>query len=52
MLNLIQQTGVKGCRVILISHNMPNVFEVSDRIHIARVRRPRRRDHAEIPYAN
>ena len=23
--------------MILISHNMPNVFEVSDRIHIARL---------------
>ena len=37
MLNLIQQIKAKGLPVILISHNMPNVFEVSDRIHIARL---------------
>lgn len=33
VLNLIQQIKAKGLPVILISHNMPNVFEVSDRIH-------------------
>ena len=37
VLNLIQQIKAKGLPVILISHNMPNVFEVSDRIHIARL---------------
>jgi fructose transport system ATP-binding protein len=37
VLNLIQQIKDKGMPVILISHNMPNVFEVSDRIHIARL---------------
>ena len=37
VLNLIQQIKEKGLPVILISHNMPNVFEVSDRIHIARL---------------
>ena len=37
VLNLIQQIKAKGMPVILISHNMPNVFEVSDRIHIARL---------------
>ena len=37
MLNLIQQIKGRGLPVILISHNMPNVFEVSDRIHIARL---------------
>jgi fructose transport system ATP-binding protein len=36
-LNLIRQIKAKGLPVILISHNMPNVFEVSDRIHIARL---------------
>ena len=37
VLNLIQQIKGRGLPVILISHNMPNVFEVSDRIHIARL---------------
>jgi fructose transport system ATP-binding protein len=27
----------KGLSVILISHNMPHVFEIADRIHIARL---------------
>ena len=26
----------KGLPVILISHNMPHVFEIADRIHVAR----------------
>jgi fructose transport system ATP-binding protein len=37
VLNLIQQIKAKGLPVILISHNMPNVFEVADRIHIQRL---------------
>ncbi len=37
VLNLISQIKAKGLPVILISHNMPNVFEVADRIHIARL---------------
>jgi len=37
VLNLIRQIKEKGLPVILISHNMPNVFEVADRIHIARL---------------
>jgi fructose transport system ATP-binding protein len=37
VLNLIQEIKGRGLPVILISHNMPNVFEVSDRIHIARL---------------
>jgi fructose transport system ATP-binding protein len=37
VLNLIGQIKDKGLPVILISHNMPNVFEVADRIHIARL---------------
>ena len=37
VLNLIRKIKSKGLPVILISHNMPNVFEVSDRIHIARL---------------
>jgi fructose transport system ATP-binding protein len=37
VLTLIGQIKAKGLPVILISHNMPNVFEVADRIHIARL---------------
>ncbi len=37
VLNLIKEIKARGLPVILISHNMPNVFEVSDRIHIARL---------------
>ena len=37
VLDLIQKVRDKGLPVILISHNMPHVFEVADRIHIHRV---------------
>ena len=37
VLNLIRKIKAKGMPIILISHNMPNVFEVADRIHIARL---------------
>jgi fructose transport system ATP-binding protein len=37
VLNLIRRIKDRGLPVILISHNMPNVFEVADRIHIARL---------------
>jgi fructose transport system ATP-binding protein len=37
VLELIQQVRARGMPVILISHNMPHVFEVSDRIHIHRL---------------
>lgn len=37
VLELIKQIKDRGMPVILISHNMPNVFEVADRIHIARL---------------
>jgi len=37
VLNLIRTIQAKGLPVILISHNMPNVFEVVDRVHIARL---------------
>jgi fructose transport system ATP-binding protein len=39
VLNLIRQIKSRGLPVILISHNMPNVFEVADRIHIQRLGR-------------
>jgi fructose transport system ATP-binding protein len=37
VLDLIRQVRDKGLAVILISHNMPNVFEVADRVHIHRL---------------
>ena len=39
MLELIQRVRENGLPVILISHNMPHVFEVADRIHIQRLGR-------------
>ena len=39
VLNLIRDVRDRGIPVILISHNMPHVFEVSDRIHIHRLGR-------------
>ena len=37
VLELIQQVRERGLPVVLISHNMPHVFEVADRIHIHRL---------------
>jgi len=37
VLELIQQVRDRGMPVVLISHNMPQVFEVADRIHIHRL---------------
>lgn len=37
VLNLIQEVRARGLPVILISHNMPHVFEVADRIHVHRL---------------
>jgi fructose transport system ATP-binding protein len=39
VLELIRSVRDKGLPVILISHNMPHVFEVADRIHIQRLGR-------------
>jgi fructose transport system ATP-binding protein len=39
VLELIRRVRDNGLPVILISHNMPNVFEVADRIHIQRLGR-------------
>jgi fructose transport system ATP-binding protein len=39
VLKLIRDLRNRGLPVILISHNMPNVFEVADRIHIQRLGR-------------
>jgi fructose transport system ATP-binding protein len=37
VLELIKQVRRQGMPVILISHNMPHVFEVADRVHIQRL---------------
>jgi fructose transport system ATP-binding protein len=39
VLDLILEVRGRGLPVILISHNMPHVFEVADRIHIQRLGR-------------
>lgn len=39
VLNLIRQLRDQGMPVVLISHNMPHVFEVADRIHVHRLGR-------------
>jgi fructose transport system ATP-binding protein len=37
VLDLIQRVRERGLPVILISHDMPHVFELADRIHIMRL---------------
>lgn len=37
VLELIQDVKTRGIPIILISHNMPHVFEVADRIHVHRL---------------
>ena len=39
VLDLIQDVKSRGMPIVLISHNMPHVFEVADRIHIHRLGR-------------
>ena len=39
VLELIQDVRARGLPIILISHNMPHVFEVADRIHVHRLGR-------------
>ncbi|MCL4121905.1 UNVERIFIED_CONTAM: hypothetical protein GTU68_014830 [Idotea baltica] len=39
VLELIQDVRARGIPIILISHNMPHVFEVADRVHIHRLGR-------------
>ena len=39
VLQLIRDVRDRGLPVILISHNMPHVFEVADRIHVHRLGR-------------
>jgi fructose transport system ATP-binding protein len=37
VLELIRRVRDRGLPVVLISHNMPHVFELADRIHVARL---------------
>ncbi|NDW00361.1 ATP-binding cassette domain-containing protein [Salipiger sp. PrR002] len=37
VLDLIQEVRSRGIPIILISHNMPHVFEVADRVHVHRL---------------
>jgi fructose transport system ATP-binding protein len=37
VLALIRRVRDRGLPVVLISHNMPHVFEIADRIHVARL---------------
>ncbi|WP_077033140.1 ATP-binding cassette domain-containing protein [Pelomonas sp. KK5] len=37
VLELIRRVRDQGLSVVLISHNMPHVFEIADRIHVARL---------------
>ena len=39
MLDLIRRVRDRGLSVVLISHDMPHVFEIADRIHVARLGR-------------
>ncbi|MEL6127110.1 MAG: ATP-binding cassette domain-containing protein, partial [Pseudomonadota bacterium] len=39
VLELIQDVRDRGLPIVLISHNMPHVFEVADRIHVHRLGR-------------
>jgi fructose transport system ATP-binding protein len=39
VLELILDVRSRGIPIVLISHNMPHVFEVADRIHIHRLGR-------------
>ena len=37
VLDLIRRVRDRGLPVVLISHNMPHVFALADRIHVARL---------------
>ena len=39
VLDLILDVRARGLPIVLISHNMPHVFEVADRIHVHRLGR-------------
>jgi fructose transport system ATP-binding protein len=39
VLDMIRRVRDRGLPVVLISHNMPHVFEIADRIHVQRLGR-------------
>jgi fructose transport system ATP-binding protein len=39
VLDMIRRVRDRGLPVVLISHNMPHVFELADRIHVQRLGR-------------
>jgi fructose transport system ATP-binding protein len=39
VLELILDVRQRGVTIVLISHNMPQVFEIADRIHVHRLGR-------------
>ena len=39
VLELIRRVRDKGLSVVLVSHNIPHVFEIADRIHVMRLGR-------------
>jgi fructose transport system ATP-binding protein len=39
VLDLIREVRARGTPVVLISHNMPQVFEIADRLHVMRLGR-------------
>ena len=49
VLDLIRRVRERGLPVILISHDMPNVFELADRIQIMRLGQARGSRHARRP---
>jgi simple sugar transport system ATP-binding protein len=53
VLELIRQLRDHGLAVVLISHNMPHVFEVADRMEVLRLgRRVARFDPGQIEMAD
>ena len=50
VLELILDVKKRGLPIVLISHNMPHVFEVADRIHIHRLGRRLVRHRSEGIY--
>ncbi len=47
VLDLIRDVRARGLAIVLVSHNMPHVFEVADRVHVHRLRPKALRDRSE-----
>ena len=39
VLDLIRNVRARGLAIVLVSHNMPHIFEVADRVHVHRLGR-------------